>query len=87
MSIGRNIAAARKAKGLTQGQLALCMGVTQGAVTGWETDKRDPKIKQLPTLCAVLDTSIEALLAPNTANDSLPHKEGENNGAGHPEYL
>lgn len=75
MSIGKNIVAARKAKGLTQAQLALRMGVTQGAVTGWETDKRDPKIKQLPALCTVLGVNIETLLAHDDVNPILPEEE------------
>lgn len=75
MSIGKNIAAARKAKGLTQDQLALRMGVTQGAVTGWETNKRDPKIKQLPALCAVLGVSVETLLARDDTDPILSDEE------------
>lgn len=80
MSIGKNIAAARKLKGLTQRQLALKVGVTQAAVTGWETGKRDPKLRQLPALCAALECSVPYLLRSDDT-DILPPEGGACNGA------
>jgi transcriptional regulator with XRE-family HTH domain len=41
-AFGRGLAQARKAKGLTQGQLAERSGVTQSAVSGWEAAKYLP---------------------------------------------
>ena len=75
MSIGKNIVAARTARGLTQAQVALRMGVTQGCVTGWETDKRDPRIRQIPQLCSVLGVDVETLLS-GVADTSIQDEEG-----------
>ena len=65
--IGRRIAALRKAKNLTQAELAEQLSVSYQAVSNWERDESMPDIFKLPTLAAVLGTSVDALLAGETA--------------------
>ncbi len=67
MSIGENIAAARKRNGLTQEGLAERMGVTFQAVSTWERDENLPDAGRLVTLSEVLDCSIDALFSEEPA--------------------
>ena len=62
MSIGTNIAAARKEKHLSQEQLAERLGVTFQAVSSWERDEFLPETGKLKALAAALDASADSLL-------------------------
>ncbi len=62
MSIGSNIAAARKAKHLTQDQLAEKLDVSFQAVSAWERDEYLPETKKLTALAAILSLPFGALL-------------------------
>lgn len=57
-----NIRIARKAKGLTQKELAAMVGVTQGNLSSWETDRWKPDIDTLKKLCEILECSADYLL-------------------------
>lgn len=61
--IGAFIAACRKEKGYTQGALASLLGVTDKAVSRWETGRGLPDITMLPCLSTALDVSVSELLA------------------------
>ena len=61
--IGAFIAAGRKEKGFTQGALASLLGVTDKAVSRWETGRGLPDITMLPCLSTALDVSASELLA------------------------
>lgn len=50
MQIGAQIAALRKARGMTQEQLAAQLGVSAPAVSKWETDVSPNESYRLPTL-------------------------------------
>lgn len=52
--IGERIKAARKAKGLTQQQLAGELHITQGALQKWESGKNLPSVERLKQLVAIL---------------------------------
>ena len=60
--IGKFIAQRRKAAGLTQMQLAEKLGVTDRAVSKWETGKAMPDVSLMLTLCAELQISVNDLL-------------------------
>lgn len=60
--IGGNIAALRRAKGLTQEQLAGLLGVSAPAVSKWETGASYPDITLLCPLARALDTNVDRLL-------------------------
>ena len=53
----------RKQKGMTQAELAGRIGVTDKAVSRWETGKGFPDISLLPPLAEALGTSVTELLA------------------------
>lgn len=59
---GKLIKESRIQKGLTQSQLADALGVTNKAVSRWETGNSFPDIALLSTLSEILDLSIEALV-------------------------
>ena len=59
---GRQIAAMRKAAGLTQSELGDRLGVSYQAVSKWERGETLPDIGLLPDLAGVLRTSVDSLL-------------------------
>jgi antitoxin CcdA len=61
---------ARKAKGLTQRQLAERLGISAGAVAQWETGIARPEQDRLRLLQALLGLPLEDLLRP--ANSIVP---------------
>ena len=65
-SIGNRISKYRKAKGLTQEELAAMLGVSSQAVSKWENDASCPDIQLLPQLCKILDISTDELLTGNS---------------------
>lgn len=84
MSIGENIAKYRKTKGLTQEQLGELLGVTNQAVSKWESGVSMPDVMLLPKIANVLGITLEALYGmqptekrikaddfPKAANDHL----------------
>lgn len=68
MKIGNNIRVLRQRKGLTQEQVASCLGVSYQAVSKWETGANTPDISLLPLLAALFDVSIDMLFS----LDALP---------------
>ena len=52
--VGKSLRDARKAAGLTQGELGALVGVTGSAVGQWETGATQPQWKQAQRLRAVL---------------------------------
>lgn len=65
--IGAFIAASRRARGLTQQQLAGELGVTNRAVSKWETGQGLPDIAVLPDLAVALGVTVDELLAGGAA--------------------
>ena len=68
----------RKQKGLTQSQLAERIGVTDKAVSRWETGKGFPDVSLLQPLAEALDTSVTELLAgePLTVEEKAARSDG-----------
>ena len=62
MTTGERIQTARKAKKLTQKQLADQLGVVSGTVQQYELGKRQPRIEQLQRIASVLGVSVEYLM-------------------------
>lgn len=60
--IGAHITALRKAKGMTQEQLAAAVGVSAPAVSKWETDSSLPDISLLCPLARALEINVDTLL-------------------------
>lgn len=59
MSIGKNIAKYRKSLGLTQEELGVKLGVTNQAVSKWESEVSMPDVMLLPEIATVLGISLE----------------------------
>lgn len=65
MNIGNTIRTRRRARDMTQENLAELLGVSVSAVSLWETEKTTPDIGLIPALCAVLDISADELFSIN----------------------
>lgn len=66
-AIGERIRLARRARGLTQEGLAEAVGVTRSAVAQWETGRAGQITGNLSRIAAVLDVSVEHLMAGSEA--------------------
>lgn len=62
MTLGQQIASARKEKGMTQEMLAEQLGVTRQAVARWETGLSVPDAGMLVRIAGALDTTVNDLL-------------------------
>lgn len=62
MSLGNRIRDARRAMHLSQDELAIGLGLTQGAVSQWELDKTTPDVEALVPLAKFLGVSLDWLL-------------------------
>ena len=67
-TLGLRIAKYRKAKGITQDQLAEQMGVSSQAVSKWENDLSCPDISLLPELADYFGITIDKLLRGDNSN-------------------
>lgn len=61
MSMGKNIAGLRKAKGWTQAELGRKLGVSNQAVSKWESEMSLPDVLLLPKIAHVFDVTIDRL--------------------------
>ena len=50
----------RKGKGMKQTDLARQLGVTQGALSGWENENYEPDIKALKKMSEIFGVSVRA---------------------------
>lgn len=62
MSIGENIKNLREARGLTQAQLGDAVGVSDKAVSTWESGKREPRMGVVEKLAAFFGVEKSTLL-------------------------
>ncbi len=72
MSIGKNIAKYRKAAGLTQEELGVRLGVTNQAVSKWESDVSMPDIMLLPEIASVLGITLENIYGTKSESEKIP---------------
>ena len=72
MSIGKNIARLRKEKGLTQRELGEMLGVSNQAVSKWESEITSPDVSVFPSLADVFECSIDEIF------EYIPKKERVN---------
>ena len=69
MQVGQTIAALRKAKGMTQKDLAQQLHVTDKAVSQWERGINFPELSLMEPLATVLDTTVIHLLSLEDASN------------------
>lgn len=65
-TVGNQIAALRKAKGLTQNDLGERLGISFQAVSKWERGETLPDTAILPDLADILETSVDHILSGGT---------------------
>lgn len=61
MNISNTIRTRRRAKDMTQEELAEVLGVSVSAVSQWESDKTMPDIALIPAICSVLEITSDEL--------------------------
>lgn len=66
-TLGQKIAELRKAKNMTQLELANQLNITDKAVSKWERDISCPDINTFPKLAELLGVSVDELLKANNA--------------------
>jgi transcriptional regulator with XRE-family HTH domain len=76
MSFADRLKEARRSCGLSQEDLAEQLDVSRQAVGKWEQGQAYPEVEKLLTLCGVLNTSLDALMA-----DELPKNCRTNNSS------
>ena len=63
MSFSENLKIARKARGLSQEELAEDLEVSRQAISKWEQGESYPEVEKLLQLCAALDVSMDELFS------------------------
>lgn len=79
VKIGKFIANCRKKANYTQLQLAEKLGITDRAISKWETGKSLPDSSIMPELCATLGITVNDLLSGEVVTVDNYNKELENN--------
>ena len=74
-TLGQKIFELRKAKNMTQLELANQLNITDKAVSKWERDISCPDINTFPKLAEVLEVSVDELLQANSLKDETNKKE------------
>lgn len=77
--IGKFIAENRKAKRITQSELAEKLGVTDRAVSNWENGKNMPDLSLFKTLCDILGITINELMSGEKINNKEYNEKLEEN--------
>ena len=57
-----NLSELRKNKGISQEELAKALGVSQGAISAYETGRWEPSIQTIKKLASILDCTVDELL-------------------------
>lgn len=71
MSIGENIKSLRESRGLTQAQLGDAVGVSDKAVSTWESGKREPRMGVSEKLAEFFGVTASALLCSEECGTAL----------------
>ena len=64
-----NLSELRKRNNISQEELANTLGITQGAVSAYETGRWEPSITTIKKMASILDCTVDELLED-------PHDEG-----------
>lgn len=77
MTLGNKIASLRKQNNITQEALAQKLGVTNQAVSKWESDTCCPDVTLLPKIADIFDISLDALFGRETTpvQDAIPEDD------------
>lgn len=80
MTLGQRLYDLRKAKGLSQENVAEKLGVTRQTVSKWETDQTTPDFDKILPLCCLYGISTDELLK---GKDEIPEENRVNNSEGY----
>lgn len=76
MSVGERIKEARRAKGITQKELADLIGVNKNTISGYEGGYREPDVPRIHALSKALDVTGDWLIESPFAEKMEREKEG-----------
>ncbi|WP_217596316.1 helix-turn-helix domain-containing protein [Cohnella sp. GbtcB17] len=80
MSLGSRIREFRNKRGLTQGQLADKLEMTEANISSYERDKSAPPSDKLNAIAAILDVSTDYLLGrTSNPNERPEHPDSDDN--------
>ena len=79
LKIGKFISEKRKSKGMTQAQLAEKLGITDRAVSKWETGKSMPDVSLMLELCSLLGITVNDLLCGEVVSMENYNEKAEKN--------
>ena len=79
IQIGRFIADSRRARNLTQRQLADALSISDKTVSKWECGKGLPEVSQMLPLCAALEITVNDLLSGERVAEADYRKKAEEN--------
>lgn len=79
IKIGKFISSSRKAKEITQENLAIKLGVSKNAVSKWERGLNLPDPSLMQELCSILDITLNELFAGEHLNEKEIKKQAEKN--------
>ena len=71
-SLGQRIRNARKAKSMTQEQLASALYVSRQTVSGWENDRSEPDYETLMRIMELLDVNVGQKAEEDAGEASMP---------------
>lgn len=77
MKLGTILAQLRNKKGLNQRDFAQAIGVSNGAVAMWETNKRQPDLEMLKKIAEYYDVSTDYLLGNDSASDDISEQNNQ----------
>ena len=78
MTLGSQIGAYRRKINMTQEALAQKLGVTNQAVSKWESDQCCPDISLLPQIADVFEITLDELFGRSVPNGAKPHMPDDN---------
>ena len=58
-----NLSELRKNKGISQEELAKALGVSQGAISAYETGRWEPSIQTIKKMASILECTVDELLS------------------------
>lgn len=73
-SVGKTIAALRKARGYTQTVLADKLGVSAQAVSKWENEGGYPEVSQLPAIAGIFGVTIDYIMTGKKPEEKIIYK-------------
>jgi transcriptional regulator with XRE-family HTH domain len=77
MDLGRTIAELREKKGLKQGDLAERTGITQSYLSQIESNKREPNISTLKSICKILEIPLPIIFFLSIDDKDFPERKKE----------